>query len=248
MGKRSAPTHTRRSGGGIRLDGVRPASIFLPRFAAILLESAPSYGPPAEAVNPSALARVAREKATDVLITESQLAERVAQLGEDLSRDYMGRVPILVGILKGSVVFLGDLIRRTTIDVEVDFIAISSYGNRTASSGHVQLLKDLDRDIFDRDVIVVEDIVDSGLSLAYIKKNLAARNPRSLCVVALLDKRTARPDGTYVDYIGFEIPDRFVVGYGLDFNERFRGLPYIGVLNADEIAAASTGPGSPACS
>ncbi|MFN8549527.1 MAG: hypoxanthine phosphoribosyltransferase [Candidatus Eisenbacteria bacterium] len=125
-----------------------------------------------------------------------------------------------------------------SIDVEVDFIAISSYGDGIVTSGSVKLLKDLDRDVYDRDVLVVEDIVDSGLSLAYIKKSLAARNPRSVSVVALLDKRSKRTEGVYVDYVGFEIPDKFVVGYGLDFREKYRGLPYVAVLSPAEVAEA----------
>jgi len=172
------------------------------------------------------------------LISEEVLARRVAELGDELSRDYMGRVPILVGILKGSAVFLGDLIRRMSIDVEIDFISVSSYGDRVVSSGSVKLLKDLDHDVFDRDVLVIEDIVDSGLSLAYIKKNLTARNPRSVSVVALLDKRSRRTEGVFVDYIGFEIPDKFVVGYGLDYREKYRGLPYVAALSPEEVLEA----------
>ncbi len=179
-----------------------------------------------------------RRANTEVLLSEDALARRVAELGEELSRDYMGRVPIMVGILKGSTLFLADLIRRMSIDVEVDFIAVSSYGDRVVSSGSVKLLKDLDRDVFERDVLLIEDIVDSGLSLAYIKKSLAARNPRSVSVVALLDKRSRRTEGVYVDYIGFDIPDKFVVGYGLDYNEKYRGLPYVAVLSPAEVAEA----------
>jgi hypoxanthine phosphoribosyltransferase len=144
-------------------------------------------------------------------------------------------VPILVGILKGSSIFLADLIRQLPIDLEVDFISISSYGDGTVSSGSVRLEKDLDRDICGRHVIVVEDIVDSGLSLSYIRKNLAARNPKSLCIVALLDKRERRATGIYVDYVGFRVPDVFVVGYGLDYKEKYRGLPRIVALNEEEI-------------
>jgi hypoxanthine phosphoribosyltransferase len=156
-------------------------------------------------------------------------------MGQEISRDYLGRVPILVGILKGSVVFLADLVRHLTCDVKIDFISISSYGEGTTSSGTVRLLKDLDLDVGDRDVLVVEDIVDSGLSLAYIRKNLAARNPRSLSFAALLDKRDRRATGIYIDYIGFPVPDAFVVGYGLDYRERYRGLPYVAAMGDTDL-------------
>ncbi|MCA9728082.1 MAG: hypoxanthine phosphoribosyltransferase [Candidatus Eisenbacteria bacterium] len=174
---------------------------------------------------------------TETLLDQETLDKRVRELAQELSRDFMGQTPILVGILKGSAIFLTDLIRHMNIDCEIDFLSISSYGNRTESSGSIKLLKDLDRDIFERDVIVVEDIVDSGYSLAYIRRYLAARNPRSLSIVALLDKRDRRETHVYVDYVGFPIPDRFVVGYGLDFAERFRGLSFIGVLSEDEVEA-----------
>ena len=146
-----------------------------------------------------------------------------------------------MGILKGSVVFLADLARRMTGDLEIDFISISSYGQAAASSGTVRLLKDLDRDIEGRDVLVVEDIVDTGLSLAYIRKNLAARNPRSLSIVALLDKRQGRREGIYVDYVGFEIPDTFVVGYGLDYAEQYRGLAHVAALGDEELRTGAGG-------
>lgn len=172
----------------------------------------------------------------EILLTEQQLAERVAELGQELSRDYAGRSPILVGILRGSAIFLADLIRQMSIDCEMDFISISSYGNRTESSGSVQLIKDLDGDVAGRDIIVVEDIVDSGLSLAYITKSLQARNPRSLRLCSLLDKKERRQTDVKVEYVGFEIPDRFVVGYGLDYGQLYRGLPFVGILSEEEIA------------
>lgn len=162
------------------------------------------------------------------------------ELGEEISRDYLGRSPVLVGILKGSFVFLADLVRQVTCDVEIDFISISSYGSGTTSSGTVRLLKDLDLDVTDRDVLVVEDIVDSGLSLAYLRRALAARNPRSLSFVALLDKRGRRTHGVPLDYVGFEVPDRFVVGYGLDYNEGERGRPYVAVMSEEDLG---DGPG-----
>jgi hypoxanthine phosphoribosyltransferase len=167
----------------------------------------------------------------------------VCELGEEISRDYSGRVPVLIGILKGAVVFLADLVRALSIEVEVDFMSVSSYGRGTVSSGTVRLLKDLDLDISGRDVLVVEDIVDSGLSLDYIRRNLEARHPRSLCLVALLDKRERRQTGVDVGYIGFPVPDAFVVGYGLDFHELYRGMTEVAVLSPEEIEG--TVPGGP---
>jgi hypoxanthine phosphoribosyltransferase len=177
------------------------------------------------------------------LIPREAIARRVVELGEEISRDYAGRVPVLIGILKGATVFLADLIRALSIDVEVDFMAISSYGRGTVSSGTVRLLKDLDLDISGRDVLVVEDIVDSGLSLDYIRRNLETRHPRSLSLVALLDKRERRQTGVDVGYVGFPVPDAFVVGYGLDYRELYRGLPEVAVLSPGEIEApAGDGP------
>lgn len=183
--------------------------------------------------------RSPRSPPTETLITEEALARRVRELGKELCHDYLGRVPIVVGILKGSIVFLGDLIRNMSIDLEVDFISIASYGDGVRSSGSVKLLKDLDRDIEGRDVLIVEDIVDSGLSLSYLRRILGTRGPRSLSIVALLDKRERRTEGVYVDYVGFEIPDKFVVGYGLDYAEQYRGLPYVAVLSEHEVRAAA---------
>jgi len=166
----------------------------------------------------------------------------VRELGLEISRDYGGRDPLLIALLKGSIVFLADLVRAMTIDVEVDFISISSYGGRSTSSGSVRLLRDLDRDIYDRNVLVVEDIVDTGLSLSYIRKSLLARNPRSLAIVAFLDKPEHRTTDVFVDYVGYQIPDRFVVGYGLDYQERHRGLPHIAALSSEDLADGEDGP------
>lgn len=146
-----------------------------------------------------------------------------------------------MGLLKGSFVFLADLVRAMAIDVEIDFISISSYQNRATSSGSVRLLRDLDSDIFDRDVLVVEDIVDSGLSLSYIRRLLLARGPRSLAIAALLDKRDRRQQEVYVDYVGFPIPDCFVVGFGLDYQERYRGLSDVACLDPGELDAEQQG-------
>jgi hypoxanthine phosphoribosyltransferase len=170
----------------------------------------------------------------EVLIEEPALRERVAELGAEISADYGGRDLLLIGVLKGAVFFMADLMRSIDVHCEVDFMAISSYGASTDSSGVVRILKDLDINIEGRNVLVVEDIIDSGLTLSYLMRNLRARNPASLEVCALLTKPDRREIDVPVRYIGFEIPNRFVVGYGLDFAERYRNLPYVGVLT-DEI-------------
>jgi len=170
------------------------------------------------------------------LIPGSRIEARVKELGEEISSDYRGQVPILVSILKGSFLFLADLARNINILHEIDFLSISSYGLSTQSSGVVRLLKDLSTSIEGRDVLVVEDIVDTGLTWRYIRNNLLTRNPSSLRIVTLLEKRERRQVDVPLDYVGFVIPDRFVVGYGLDYEERYRNLPYIGALeDKDEV-------------
>jgi hypoxanthine phosphoribosyltransferase len=166
----------------------------------------------------------------EVLVTAEQLQLRVAELGEQISRDYAGRPLLLIGVLKGAVFFLSDLMRYLDGNVEVDFMAVASYGSATDSSGVVRILKDLDASIEDRDVLIVEDIVDSGLTLQYLLRNLGSRNPRSLEVCALLTKPDRRKVDLPTRYVGFEIPDRFVVGYGLDYAERHRNLPFVAAL------------------
>jgi hypoxanthine phosphoribosyltransferase len=166
----------------------------------------------------------------EVLVGAEELQRRVAELGEQISRDYAGRSLLLVGVLKGAVFFLSDLMRYIDIPVEVDFMAVASYGSATDSSGVVRILKDLDAAIEDRDVLIVEDIVDSGLTLQYLIRNLGSRNPRTLEVCALLTKPSRRKVELPTRYVGFEIPDRFVVGYGLDYAERHRNLPFVAVL------------------
>ena len=173
----------------------------------------------------------------DVLIEEDVLRARVVELGEEISRDYDGRELLLIGVLKGAVFFMADLMRQLTIPCEIDFMAISSYGASTDSSGVVRILKDLDINIEGRDVLVVEDIIDSGLTLSYLIRNLEAREPASLEVCALLTKPERREIDVPVRYIGFEIPNRFVIGYGLDHGERFRNLPYVAALNQNGPAA-----------
>ena len=169
-----------------------------------------------------------------VLIEEDVVAARVAELGSEISNDYTGK-DLLVGVLKGAVFFMADLMRQLSIPCEVDFMAISSYGASTDSSGVVRILKDLDINIESRDVLVVEDIIDSGLTLSYLIRNLESRNPASLEICALLTKPDRREIDVDVRYTGFEIPNEFVIGYGLDFGERYRNLPYVAVLDPDAV-------------
>ena len=171
----------------------------------------------------------------EVLIDEATLQARIAELGAEISADYAGRDLLMVGVLKGAVFFMADLMRELTVTCEIDFMAISSYGAATDSSGVVRILKDLDINIAGRDVLVVEDIIDSGLTLSYLMRNLRARRPASLEICALLTKPDRRRIDVPVRYVGFEIPNRFVIGYGLDFAERYRNLPYIGVLSPDLV-------------
>jgi hypoxanthine phosphoribosyltransferase len=176
-------------------------------------------------------ARVSSEPGLgEVLVTAEDLKRRVLELGEEISRDYAARPLLLIGVLKGAVFFLSDLMRYIDVPVEVDFMAVASYGSATDSSGVVRILKDLDASIEGRDVLIVEDIVDSGLTLQYLLRNLGSRNPRSLEVCALLTKPERRKVDLPTRYVGFEIPDRFVVGYGLDYAERYRNLPYVAAL------------------
>jgi hypoxanthine phosphoribosyltransferase len=168
----------------------------------------------------------------EVLVSAEALKARVAELGKEISRDYAGRTLLLVGVLKGAVFFLSDLMRYIEGPVEVDFMAVASYGSATDSSGVVRILKDLDAAIEGRDVLIVEDIVDSGLTLQYLLRNLGSRNPRTLEVCALLTKPERRKVELPTRYVGFEIPDRFVVGYGLDHAERHRNLPFVAVLES----------------
>lgn len=171
----------------------------------------------------------------EVLLTAEQIQQRVRELAEEISRDYQGREPLLVCVLKGGVIFLADLVRQLTVPVNLDFMAVSSYGQGTVSSGQVRILKDLDTSIEGRHVLLVEDIVDSGLTLSYLCDILLAREPASLKVCTLLDKAARRRVKVPLDYVGFEVPNVFLVGYGLDYRERFRELPYIARLDvADE--------------
>jgi hypoxanthine phosphoribosyltransferase len=166
----------------------------------------------------------------EILVQQDELAHRVDVLGEQISRDYAGRSLLLVGVLKGAMFFLSDLMRRLDVDCEVDFMAVASYGSSTDSSGVVRILKDLDAPIQGRDVLIIEDIVDSGLTLSYLLRTLKAREPATVEVCALLEKPERRKVDLPIRYTGFEIPNKFVIGYGLDHAERYRNLPYVAAL------------------
>jgi hypoxanthine phosphoribosyltransferase len=173
----------------------------------------------------------------EILLNADEIAARVAELGAQLAADYAGRTPVLISVLKGSIVFLADLIRAMDVPLNVDLMEVSSYGSATESSGQVRILKDLSSSIEGRDVVVVEDIIDTGLTLNYLLRYLGERNPASVRVCCLLDKPARRLAEIEIDYRGFSIPDRFVIGYGLDYDERYRNLPYIGVLRASIYGA-----------
>ena len=173
----------------------------------------------------------------EVLVSSEDLARRVQELGVEISRDYEGRDLVMVGVLKGAVVFIADLMRQLTVPCELDFMAVTSYGSSTDSSGVVRILKDLDAPIEGRDVLIVEDIIDSGLTLQYLMRNLKVRSPRSLEVCALLTKPERRRVDLPTRYVGFEIPNRFAIGYGLDHSQKYRNLDYVAVLeDAPEIS------------
>jgi hypoxanthine phosphoribosyltransferase len=177
------------------------------------------------------------EPIAEVLVGRDELAARVDELAEQISRDYEGEELLLVGVLKGAVFFMADLARRLTVPCSLDFMAVSSYGSSTDSSGVVRILKDLDTEIAGRHVLIVEDIIDSGLTLSYLLKNLRSRRPASLEVCALLTKPARRRTHITCKYMGFEMPNKFVVGYGLDLAERFRTLDYIAVLTPEAAAS-----------
>jgi hypoxanthine phosphoribosyltransferase len=176
------------------------------------------------------LPRVEDPAIGEILVSTEDLERRVSELGAEISRDYAGKDLVMIGVLKGAVLFLADLMRELEVPCEIDFMAVSSYGSSTDSSGVVRILKDLDGAIEGRDVLLVEDIVDSGLTLHYLLKNLGARNPRSLEVCALLTKPERRRVDLPIRYVGFEIPNRFAIGYGLDHGQRYRNLSYVAAL------------------
>lgn len=168
---------------------------------------------------------------TSILVSREEIRLAVQKMGEQITTDYQGKTPVMIGILKGAVMFFSDLIREIDLPIKTEFMAISSYGSATKSSGVVRILKDLDRDIVDQHVLVVEDIVDTGLTLSYLKKTLEDRGAASIRIVTLLDKPARRKVDLKADYFCFTIPDEFVVGYGLDYDEKYRNLPDIGVLH-----------------
>ncbi len=174
----------------------------------------------------------------EILLDSDTVANRVAELGAQIAADYQGRDPVLVSVLKGALVFLADLMRAMDTPTSIDLMEVSSYGAATESSGQVRILKDLSKPIEGRDVIVVEDIIDTGLTLNYLLRYLADKGPASIKIVCLLDKPARRLAEIPIDYTGFTIPDRFVIGYGLDYDERYRNLPYIGVLKPSVYAGA----------
>jgi hypoxanthine phosphoribosyltransferase len=168
-----------------------------------------------------------------VLITEEELQEKVRELGNVLTEEYNERFPLAIGVLKGAMPFMGDLLKRVNTYLEMDFMDVSSYGNSTVSSGEVKIIKDLDASVEGRDILIIEDIIDSGLTLSYLVELFRYRKAKSIKIVTLLDKPTGRKVDIKADFIGFNVPDEFVVGYGLDYAERYRNLPYIGVLKPE---------------
>jgi hypoxanthine phosphoribosyltransferase len=170
---------------------------------------------------------------SEVLISHQQIRERTEELGRQITEDYRGKDPLLICILKGGLMFLADLMREVDLPLEIDFIAVSSYGDSTESSGVVRILMDLERNIQGRHVLIVEDIIDTGRTLSYIIENLRTRGPASVKVCTLLDKPARRELEIPIDYVGFTIPDRFVIGYGLDYGEIYRNLPFVGVLKPE---------------
>lgn len=183
-----------------------------------------------------------KEDLHTVLYTEEQIAQRVAELGAQISADYEGKEIVLVGVLNGAVIFLADLVRQISVPLSIDLVAISSYGSYTSTSGVVRILKDLDDSVESKHVIIVEDIVDTGLTLNYLRDYLRQHNPASVRVVAMLSKPSRHKVKVNVDYLGFEVPDEFVVGYGLDYAQRYRNMPCIGVLKPEIYAGSDTPP------
>ncbi|MGG7179026.1 hypoxanthine phosphoribosyltransferase [Clostridium paraputrificum] len=174
-----------------------------------------------------------RNDIKDVLFSEEEIIKKVKEMGEVISQNYKGKNLIVVGVLKGSVLFASDLIKNITVPCEIDFMAVSSYGNSTETSGVVRILKDLDHNIEGKDILIVEDIVDSGVTLDYLLKYLKARKANSIEIATLLNKAARRKTEIDVKYIGFEVPDEFIVGYGIDYAEKYRNLPFIGTLKPE---------------
>jgi hypoxanthine phosphoribosyltransferase len=168
-----------------------------------------------------------------VLITEEEIQKKINELGNQLTEEYQDRFPLAIGVLKGAMPFMADLLKRVDAYMEMDFMDVSSYGSSTVSSGEVKIVKDLDTKVEDRDILIIEDIIDSGLTLSYLVELFRYRKAKSIKIVTLLDKPTGRKADIKADYVGFNVPDEFVVGYGLDFAEKYRNLPYIGVLKPE---------------
>lgn len=177
--------------------------------------------------------RSLEENIEKVLLSEEQIQNRISELAEQINKDYEGKSVVMIGILRGAVMFFTDLAKKLTVPVKMDFMAVSSYSGGTRTSGVVRMVHDLAENIEGKDVLIVEDIVDSGLTLSYLAKNLKLRKPSSLKICCLLDKPYQRTNEITVDYVGFEIPDEFVIGYGLDYEEYYRNIPYIGVLKPE---------------
>ncbi|WP_456277127.1 hypoxanthine phosphoribosyltransferase [Bacillus sp. AK128] len=173
------------------------------------------------------------EEIEKVLVTEEEIQKKVLELGNMLTAEYKDRFPLAVGVLKGAMPFMGDLLKRVETHLEMDFMDVSSYGNSTVSSGEVKIIKDLNTSVEGRDILIIEDIIDSGLTLSYLVELFKYRKAKTIKIVTLLDKPTGRQADIKADFVGFVVPDEFVVGYGLDFAERYRNLPYIGVLKPE---------------
>ncbi len=170
---------------------------------------------------------------SEILLSEEKIAEIVKNMGQQISKDYEGKNLLLVSVLKGSLIFMADLMRHITVPCSIDFLSVSSYGSGTSTTGEVRILKDLDASLEGKDVLVVEDILDSGVTLSYLLKNLSARNPSSIRLCTFLDKPERRRINVHADYIGASIPDAFIVGYGLDYSEKYRNIPYVAVLKPE---------------
>ena len=187
----------------------------------------------------TSIAASVHDDVEEILLDADQLAARVTELGAEVTAAYAGEAPVLISVLKGSIVFLADLVRQVDLPLSIDIMEVSSYGAATESSGQVRILKDLSQSIEGRHVLVVEDIIDTGLTLNYLLRYLREKNPASLRICCLLDKPARRLTEIDIDFRGFSIPDRFVIGYGLDFDERYRNLPYVGVLRPSVYGVAS---------
>lgn len=173
------------------------------------------------------------EDIESILIDEDKLAKRIKEIGQEISEDFAGEEIMLVGILKGASVFMSDLIRQISLPVYIDYMVVSSYGNSAETSGVVRIIKDLEDNIDGKNIIIVEDIIDTGLTLSYLKQNLLSRNPKTLKICTLLDKPARREKEIDIDYRGFEVPDEFIIGYGIDYAEKYRNLPFVGLLKRE---------------